>query len=472
MTQPLASTRVKGNSDWHIDPGALLGSWEETIKEHDAWDEDDPLSTIEALKRTKQNFYVYQIDTDTKWDCLPRLLKAAHGTKIKIFAAMNSPYQDSSRCRWFDTNRDGRRHDPPPSNPTDTHDEAQYRAERKFMLTWLDAWEATATALSKLSLKHKDNLVGFVINDFEGWVESADYPTGLNATKLSKSDIKRIYDACHSSNSAFGFYPVLTFPALGRFICRGLIFGVNYGVRLHSGESMVVEYNVPLLPDPVASRLTFFQHTSSERDGVYRSVRVNGVRVWPAPGAKEEIPLNNTGRPEVEHTSLALKLHSGMNRIEIRLDSEAVHERMRERRPVVRLGREAPGTGWRARSGRLMSSSARVLRRRRVLLNGQCRSTVRATCLTSSRASTLPGYLSNDDYRCVHKGVFGVPVLPDDPIKGRMARRLICAPNDSYLLHGLIDGIIPYIGDTELYDDFDSDALDPSRRIRPAPEGH
>src|SRR4029453_5324447 len=102
MTQPLASTRVKGKRDWHIDPGALLGSWEETIKEHDAWDEDDPLSTIEALKRTKQNFYVYQIDTDTKWDCLPRLLKAAHGTKIKIFAAMNSPYQDNSRSRWFD----------------------------------------------------------------------------------------------------------------------------------------------------------------------------------------------------------------------------------------------------------------------------------------------------------------------------------------------------------------------------------
>src|SRR5690349_12174726 len=106
-TQRLSSNGDEAKGGWDIDPGALLGSWGETIKEHHAWDEDDPVSTIEALERTKQNFYVYNIDTDTKWDCLPNLLKAAHGTKIKIYAAMNSPLQDDELNRWFDTNHDG-----------------------------------------------------------------------------------------------------------------------------------------------------------------------------------------------------------------------------------------------------------------------------------------------------------------------------------------------------------------------------
>jgi hypothetical protein len=330
------------------------------------------------------------------------------------------------------------------------------------MLVWLDAWEAAAATLSKLSLEHKDNLVGFAINDFEGYVESADFPAGMDATKLSRSDIKRIYDACHGANPAFGFYPVWTFPALGRSICRGLILGVNYGVRFQSGDSMIVEYNVPLLPDPVASRLTFFQHTGSERYGVYRSVRVNGVPAWPAPGAKE-IPLNNTGRPEVEHTSLALKLHSGMNRIQIRIDSETF---------TNGCGKVDLWYVWDVKLQYWMAGSKRPID---VELLPRFETTPSSTLYYANpgcmgdlfdefpKDASGNVELHNDDYRCVHKGVFGVPHLSDDPIKGRMARRLICAPNDSYLLEGMIDGILPYVSDTVLYGD--SDALDPSHQI-------
>ena len=458
--QPLGSNRDEGNIGRHIDPGTLLGSWEQTVKEDNAWDQDDPDSTIEALRLTKQNFYVYHVDTTAKWERLPMLLRAAHGKKIKIFAAMNSPYLDNSRSCWFDS-------DPgkPPgladSPVASTFDDAQWKADRDYMRIWLAAWRAAAMALSHLSLKH-DNLVGFVINDFMRFVESADYPAGLDGTQLAKSDITRIYDACHSSNPDFGFYPALTFPDLGRFICRGLILGVDYGVRLHPGESMVVQYDVPLLPDPVKSRLTFFQHSGSGRDKVYRSVWVNGAPVWPKP-LHRRIPLNNAGRPVVEHTSLALDLHSGMNRIEIRLDSETFTDGCL----VTGWGEADLWYVWDVKLQYWMAGSENpidfdLLPRFETTTNSD---PWRIACWgflfkVDEPGFHPPGWLSNQNFRCVHKGVFGTPFLRDDPIKGRMARRLICAPNDSYLLEGVIDGILPYVTDTTVYGDYD--ALDPS----------
>src|SRR5438552_905588 len=175
QSSALSSNLAK--ADWHIDPGALLGSWQQTVKKGDGGEEDDPLSTIEALRMTKQNFYIYSIDTDTQWLRLTPLLKAACGGKIKIFAAMNSPYQDNSRSRWFGSSG-------VPVTPAATYEEVEWQSNRDNMLIWLDAWVTAATALSHLSLGYPDTLVGFVINDFEAWIESADYPAGMDGTRL------------------------------------------------------------------------------------------------------------------------------------------------------------------------------------------------------------------------------------------------------------------------------------------------
>jgi hypothetical protein len=72
--------------------------------------------------------------------------------------------------------------------------------------------------------------------------------------------------------------------------------------------------------------------------------------------------------------------------------------------------------------------------------------------------------ISNDQCRCVHDDMPCHPSLPDSVIEGRMARRLISAPNDSFLIQDVIDGIVCYVTDTELHGA--TDALDPSEYYR------
>ena len=64
------------------------------------------------------------------------------------------------------------------------------------MVAWLDAWCRAAEILSALSDCHP-NLVGFLIDDFSGFVESADQPQCMFGRKLSRADVQSIVFPSH-----------------------------------------------------------------------------------------------------------------------------------------------------------------------------------------------------------------------------------------------------------------------------------
>ena len=150
-----------------------LGSWGQAVKltgTGNDWDDDDLPLTVEALNGTNQNLYIYTIDTQSDWENFLKLLDAVSDSDIKLFAAMQSPTDGATvtKNRWGVKGLK-------PISCAQTNDLSPWQCERDIVVAWLDAWCRAAEILSALSDCHP-NLVGFLIDDFSGFVESADQP--------------------------------------------------------------------------------------------------------------------------------------------------------------------------------------------------------------------------------------------------------------------------------------------------------
>ncbi len=447
-------------------PGAMLGSWGQTIKDENYSERDDPADTLEALIGTRQDFYIYHIDSETNWTQFQELVARASLTDLKIYAAMNPPHLAHAQSRWFDTNGDGSAGDPPPEYDCGRrgHGRHAWQCQREYIYHWLRAWERAARDLSLLSAAYPDTLVGFVINDFMLYVEQPAFPTCINGLCLSKSEIARIHDACHQHpNSTLGFYPALTFPDVGSFISPGYVLGTNYGVRMSETDQITLQFDVPLLPDPYAAKLSFFHSASSTDDDMIQSI-------WVAKDGEEPIEvwwssLHDKDRPSVEYAAHWFDLDPGHNRIELRLNAPqpSYNDGCGN---IVTSGCGGSGDWWRIWGVELEywawwdDGPAHFV----FPLTPEFETVAdpdaycpQGTCLGAW--FDLFGTLCNDDCRC-HVDGDCTPLLPDDPAEGRLAKRLVCAPNDAYLIQDVIDGIVAYVTSTALHGA--TDALNPN----------
>lgn len=446
----LLTTAVRGA---HGNATVMLGSWDQTVKATNAWSDDDIPSTVEALVGTCQNFHVYPIDSDEQWDNLAELLSEVDGTEMKIFAVMGAPHLGYASSRWFDTDHDGVAGDTPPVAACGSLGlgEARWECERAYMALWLEAWERAADSLSALSALYPDNLEGFVINDFMGYVEAPDFPVCLTGSTLSRDEIARIWSAAHSVNTAFGFYPAIQWPSLGRFVCPGFVLGTNYGVRMRAGESMSVFYSAEIPATFLGARLRFFHSASSADLFMTRSLWVNGVEVWTE-------PLLDDGRSAVELAEIEFGDPPGHIEVELRLYADLTSG--------LTSGCGGIGDFWYVWNASLQQAVPTEDGPIWIDLPTatRCETVINVTPYGPSgtcRGSGFDNYptLSNDQCRC-YSGAPCIPALPDDPIDGRMAARLVAAPNSAYLIQDVIDGVAPYHLSTELHGP--EDALDPA----------
>jgi len=449
---------------------AHLGSWGGVIKEPDLPEHDDVASTVEALIGTNQDFTIYHIDTDNDWSDFLVLLEEANKQGIRVYAAMNGPGTVNADCRWFGVHTDV------PKN--DCGDRAtslaRWNCDQKFMGEWLKAWEAAATALSQLALRYCDTLVGFVINDFMDNVEDPALPTCIDGTKLTKDQIRGIYDACHSYSDHFGFYPAIQYPDLGRFISPGYVLGVNYGVRTSSDDDMAIRFAVSLPVDPIEARLTFFESEDADElhDEIMRSIRVQrGVAPIEEPWSKS---LYEADAPYAGFESLPINLDAGANTIELRLSAYPDPSDPSDSDGCGNTVTSGCGTGfwhvWDATLEYSVKGSDHLIT---ISVPLSTRSPAFETTADPDRYCIQTGCegawfdiwdeggegLGNDDCRCwVNESCY--PYLPENETEGRLARRLVCAPNTEYLIEDVIDGIVVYQADTDTHGA--TDALDPN----------
>ncbi|MBL8761824.1 MAG: hypothetical protein JNL50_11025 [Phycisphaerae bacterium] len=449
-----------------LTPHAQLGSWEQSIKKSTDAESDDAESTVEALLATNQDFHIYQIDSETDWEDFQELVAAASGTGLKIYAAMDSPSQNYESSRWFDTDGDGDIGDTPPPGQTCAatygYGLDAWECQRDYMRYWIDAWVRAARDLSALSVDYPDTLVGFAINDLMDYIEQPAFPQCMDGLRLSKSELARNYDACHQApGSTLGFYPVITYPSIGAFISPGYILGTDYGVRMSDTDEMTLRFDVALLASPIAAKLTYFQSTFSADDDVIRSLWVGKNGMPPAELCSQ--PLYAVDRPEVEFATRMLDLDTGNNRIEFKLYALPTYDDGCGN--LVTPGCGLAGDWWQIWNVKLeyWVEWGDGIAHFEVPLTPRFFSTADPDDYCAQGTCAGPWFdlyttLNNNDCRC-HVSGDCTPFLPDSAVQGRLATRLVCGPNDAYLIQDVIDGVVPYSTSTDLHGD--ADALDP-----------
>jgi hypothetical protein len=443
-----------------------LGSWGQAVKltgTGSDWDDDDLPLTVEALNGTNQNLYIYTIDTQSDWENFLKLLDAVSDSDIKLFAAMQSPTDEATvtHNRWGVKGLK-------PKSCAQTGDLSQWECERDAMLTWLDAWRRAAEILSALSVCHP-NLVGFLIDDFSGFVESVDQPQCMFGRKLSRADVQSIADACASVNPAFGFWPAYQIGSIGQFDCSGYILGLNYGTKLHNNEYMTatvtftISADAPHAPSPfdliLGPKVSFFHSTPKDFSGELetkafeRAVILDDNTKAPVWG-----PYGCPGMADITYTELRLgALNAGPHKLQFKLSATAqsnvevqlfwriwgltIEERIVSKGPLGHptLGDYSPVA---IDSEDFQTSPAYAGSFPVAPTDGVC------LAGTYAPADSGMGYLKTDCISNADQRGFNC-ALPDSAIDGRQLGRLVAAPNRSYLIGDIVAGFAPYTGTTD-----------------------
>jgi hypothetical protein len=509
-----------------------LGSWGQAVKKvgtsstDAAWDEDDTSSTIDALWDTGENVCIYAIDTARDYEDFLALLNDEKADRLSIYASMGSWTTNYANNIWMgpidypddysddpakpDYESQPLKWDPaePPTKPDGlgaAWDE-QWMLDKAFKDTWVEAWVLAARFLSGVALLHS-NLKGFVIDDFDGLVESADVPFCLYGKALTRDDVKSIYDAAHSQAKGFKFVPTGYYTTLGRVIGDGYILGANYGLTLHDGETMGVTLTFDLPRAPLVGVLSLFHTIKVDPDlddnatvgsNVRRYIRVNSHEIYEADVGKAATGWET--RIEYLEKSIGRSLRAGENTIEIELKPIARTNITGTQLfwyvwgvslQVASLPVVDPGVRPFARTATLAQAlvdlARRGLHRKRsapigfgpggrpildVAVSDIPLLVTRET--VTFKKETFWANPSKEEYTPANSGVDfttldsitndeergGCSSLPYDENSGFMARRLVAAPNKGYLIHDLIDGFMATA--TKTVPASEDDALDPS----------
>jgi len=278
-------------------PKFQFGSWTQVVKSS-TWptdaDKDDPVGTVGALHATGQAFIVYNIDSWEQWNDFLALVRVAAASKppIQVYAAVDAPHLlAADMSRWFEAAGVDPIDMPHPGcDSPDYHDPATYDKQHECLEHWLAAWKAAATEVSSQSLSYP-NIKGFVINDFDGYVESLDFPACRFGDRLTHAEVSDIQQSVKSMNPDLGFWPVCYPHNFGRVIGDGYLIGVNYGVHIFKGDEMSVTLSFYVGRTlPVSANLHFLHAdtvttTESETDcyasSTYKEVVINdATAIW------------------------------------------------------------------------------------------------------------------------------------------------------------------------------------------------
>ncbi len=185
-----------------------LGSWSQTIKvstTDNLW-HDDMTNYVQALQETGQNFCIYSANDEIDMEDLITLLETLEdeGSDIQVFAAVGAPHLGARTTVWH-TNF------VPANCDCDNAGDfaAIYDCEQDCLSSWFHAWTNAATELSELSLTHS-NLKGYVINDFDGYVESADRPACVYGKRLTRDQVIVITEGLIAGILILNFGPRVT----------------------------------------------------------------------------------------------------------------------------------------------------------------------------------------------------------------------------------------------------------------------
>lgn len=424
-----------------------LGSWGQRVKTSgtttNLWRDDLPAS-VRALWETGQNFCIYPADEEADWLDLQLLLEQIEGTDFQVFAAIGAPHLGSRTSRWHESGFSASNCDC--DLDTNTWDYAAvYTCQQSCLQAWLHSWTNAAATLSQLSTNYP-NLAGMVINDFDGYVESVDFPACLFGDRLTFAQVQVIADAAHSANPDFGFWPTCYYQNFGRILGRGYLLGANYGVKLFSDEEMRVSLNFSLPADPAGLLLLKFFHADTKLEcataqEAYKQVYVNGTEVTNLVWSES---VGGDQGTQLFELDVAAHLKAGEN---------VIH--------LIFKPKSSNGCGslfWRIWDVSLegtvvfaMSGTPGCLLPVKLTAFAERFNTVSSTneyfpgagCpLTPAGTNAV----RNTDFRsstCL--------ALPDDEQNGRAARRLIAAPNEAYLIHQLVDGIVAPFFSTQTY---------------------
>ncbi len=418
-----------------------FGSWTQVVKSADVGSSaDDPDKTVQVLEDTNQSFIIYSVDSEEEWTDFLDLLYAVGSKDIDVYAAVDAPHLSHVGTRLFElagvTEPDCECKDASGAYLTGL---AFYDCKRTCIRTWLQGWIAAAEEVSQYAALYP-SLKGFVINDFDGYVESIDHPACRYGDRLTRGEVALIRTAVRSIDPDLEFWPVCYPSGFGRVIGHGYVLGANHGVKVFPEDTMSVTLSFNLVNVPSLAYLQFMHAdtVTTESDGspscllynMLKRVLVNGTLVWSESMAGDQ----SVQRFEQDIAGL---LTAGANTVELRLESALT---------TASNGCDVPY--WRCWDVglKLVNASA---------ASPYFSSTFAALTPTYSVASDLTAYLpttgcygawrateldadgkvTNDVARCA-------AALPDSETTGRGNSQLIAAPNTGFLIHDVIDGIV------------------------------
>ena len=290
------------------------------------------------------------------------------------------------------------------------------------------AWTNAAEKLSALSLTNR-NLVGLVLNDFDSYVESVDYPACMFGDRLTYDQVKQIADAAHRRNPKFGFWPTCYY-SFAPILSDGFVLGANYGVALINDEEMSVTFEFSTAVLPPSAQFSFLHSDSITQDDrgehLAKQVSVNGTLVY-------EAAMTGQQNHELFTTNIAHLLLSAPdnNQITLTLRATGAESSCSTKFWYVWDPRvEIPTGGGMVSLPFLSTNFATVAKNTNYTSDAGCETGISGT-----------NTISNEDLR----SPVGCAALPDDPVLGYMAKRLVAAPTGRYSIRDLVDGIVaPY----------------------------
>lgn len=402
-------------------PHVFRGSWSQVVKASDS-SQDDMSKTVRALQDTGQDVIVYPINTSSELADFKELLYevGVARTTIRVFASVGSWTTSCAESLWLDTGD-------LPGTDCDCNSYSTTTDRLACKNAWLRSWKSAAAEASKLSASDS-HLKGFVIDDFDNLVESADEPACYQGNRLTLGEVKEIADAVHRYNAHFEFWPTAYYTNLGRVVGKGYMLGANYGVKLRpqygslAAEDMVVLLTFKMAAKPSVAELSFF-HEDAVADCyaglVAKEVYINAGSspIW------SETMAGDQGYEEFTR-DVARHLKAGTNTIRLRL---APYE-------------ATNGCGsiwWRIWDVRLVWDNSQTISTfdEQYFVNPR----VDAYAYTSACAGNhfdTDGTISNVEERCPGAR------LPDDQRTGRLARRMVAGPNAPFLIRNVISGIV------------------------------
>ncbi|MFI4915972.1 MAG: GC-type dockerin domain-anchored protein [Phycisphaerales bacterium JB060] len=459
----------------YADETPRLGSWRQGVLTS-VRDPDpalfDPAATIDAMRLNDQNVRIYDVNRPDQWEAFEAFLIEADANGIDVYAALQKIPDPTSgsfdggalpKAIWFadclpaipidpdcqPMAKSGPAYTFDPLSPTFVED------TRAWMLDYHAAYVAMAEHLSEISLRYPA-LKGMVIDDFDSSVASAATPECLYGYRMTASDVGEIYDACKDSNPDFEFWPVVYPERFGEFLATdGHILGGERGVRMDEMEFAAVDLDVrlpPLILGPGTRASLRFTHADAEDEGapvlpdsvcagahVWRRVLVNGAP--PTDPSYTETWPRNIVQPQsvrVERFDVTDLLDDGLladNTITFRIDAGAPNPAF----PVDRTHNGCARAWWRVWDVSLVIQPPigppTVLRD----FDATYRHDTSGMPEREACSYLYPprgDLVGNSELRCPDGD------LPDDPVLGLLARRIVAGPTGAYSIRGVVDGVI------------------------------